>query len=282
MANDLPDLLVLEDLGDRRYQVFQPPDAAEGRDVVFSGQLLGQMLMASDRAAGGTKRPRSIHSVFARAGSYTKPIVLDVDSMQAGRTWASDTVTATQDGKLLSRSIVLLNTVDPDLMRHQPVAPKDVPGPEGLERHPSAGAAFPGAEVRPVPGEPERDGVPVRYGWHRHGQKLESQAANQAVLVWATCGEVIALGMRPHRDTVKIEDAHRTLSTGVIAQTVHFLDDIDVSQWHLIATEANMAGAGRVYGSGAVYTENGDLVATFHQDSMARAVEGRLDPHRAM
>src|SRR3984957_3898015 len=106
--SDIPELLTLTEVGERRYQVFQPAESAEGRDVVFSGQLLGQMIMAADRAAGSAKDVRSVHTVFARAGTYTKPIELEVDSMQSGRTWGSDTVTATQDGRLLCRGIILL------------------------------------------------------------------------------------------------------------------------------------------------------------------------------
>ena len=162
--SELPDILTLTEVGDRRYHVFQPTESAEGRDVVFSGQLLGQMIMASDRAAGGAKDVRSVHTVFARAGTYTKPIELEVDSMHAGRTWASDTVTARQDGRLLSRAIVLLNTADPDLMRHDPDMPEGVPDPGDLE--PASGQAFPGAELRPVPGEPTIGGVPVEMAWH--------------------------------------------------------------------------------------------------------------------
>lgn len=278
--SDLPDLLVLTDVGEHRYHVFQPAESAEGRDVVFSGQLLGQMIMAADRAAGGTKNVRSIHTVFARAGTYTKPIELDVDSMHAGRTWASDTVTATQDGRLLCRGILLLNTVDPDLMRHDPSVPEGVPRPEELER--GAGQAFPGSELRPVPGEFTFQGVPVEMAWHRFERPLESQAANQAVLAWSTCGNVIGLGMRPHRDSVRIQDAHRTISTGVIGHTIHFTDVFDVSQWLLIVTEATKAAAGRVYGGGQVFTEDGSLVSVFHQDSMARAAEAQLDPNRSM
>jgi acyl-CoA thioesterase II len=279
-VSDLPDLLELTDVGDHRYHVFQPSESAEGRDVVFSGQLLGQMIMAADRAAGGTKNVRSIHAVFARPGTYTKPIELDVDSMHAGRSWASDTVTATQDGRLLCRSIVLLNATDPDLMRHDPAVPEGVPGPDELEA--GEGQGFPGTELRPVPGEFTFDGVPVEMTWHRYERPLKSQAANQAVLVWATCGNVIGLGMRPHRDTVHIGDAHRTLSTGVIGHTVHYADVFDVSQWLLMVTEATKAGAGRIYGGGRVFTEDGSLVAAFHQDSMARAAEAQLDPRRSM
>jgi acyl-CoA thioesterase len=278
--SDLPDLLRLTEVGERRYHVFQPAESAEGRDVVFSGQLLAQMIMASDQAGGGTKEVRSIHTVFARAGTYSKPIELEVDQMQAGRTWASDTVTATQAGRLLCRGIVLLNSVDPDLVRHDPVRPEGVPGPDDLEAAPAQ--AFPGAEVRPVPGEATIGGVPVAMAWHRYDAPVGSQTAAQAVLVWSTCGHIIGLALRPHREQVRIEDAHRTLSTGVIGHTVHFTDRFDVSAWLLMVTEATKAGTGRVFGEGRVFTQDGSLVAVFHQDSMAKAVEGQIDSRRSL
>jgi acyl-CoA thioesterase-2 len=277
--SDLPDLLQLTEIGEGRFHVTQPSESAEGRDVVFSGQLLAQMIMASDHAAGGAKDARSVHAVFARAGTYTKPIELEVESLLAGRTWASDTVTARQAGKLLSRATILLNVVDEDLMRHEPQMPS-VPGPVQVEV--ASGQAFPGAELRPVPGQHEEGGVPVEMAWHRFERPLASEAANQAVLVWATCGNIIGLAMRPHRDRVRIEDAHAAVSTGVIAHTVHFVDRFDVSQWLLIRHEATKAATGRVYGEGRVFTEDGTLVAAFHQDSMARAPAGTLDPKRSM
>jgi acyl-CoA thioesterase-2 len=277
--SDLPELLQLTEIGERRYHVPQPSESAEGRDVVFSGQLLAQMIMASDHAVGGAKDVRSIHAVFARAGTYTQPIELEVESLLAGRTWASDTVTATQSGKALSRATVLLNVVDDDLMRHEPQMPS-VPVPAELEVAP--GQAFPGAELRPVPGRHEVGGVPVEMAWHRFERPLASQAANQAVLSWATCGNIIGLAMRPHRDRVRIEDAHAAISTGVIAHTMHFVDRFDVSQWLLVRHEATKAATGRVYGDGRVFAEDGALVAAFHQDSMARTSAVPLDPKRSM
>lgn len=276
--SDLPDLLQLTEVGERRWSVVQPTESAEGRDVVFSGQLLGQMIMASDRHAGG-KDVRSVHAVFARAGSYRAPIELDVESLQAGRTWASDTVTARQDGKLLARATVLLSVVDPDLMRHGPAMP-DVPGFDDLS--PAVGQAFPGAEVRPVPGEPMLGDVPVERAWHRFSRSLGSPAANQAVLSWATCGQLIGLAMRPHSATVDIGAAHVTLNTGVIGHTLHFLERFDVAQPLLITQEATKAAAGRVHGQGSVFTAGGELVATFHQDSMAKSSPTVLDPRTAM
>ena len=279
MNSHLPDLLELTEVGDRRYHVFQPAESAEGRDVVFSGQLMAQMMMASDREAGGAKDIRSVHAIFARPGTYTLPIEVEVDSMQAGRTWASDTVTATQGGKLLSRAMVLMSTVDDDLMRHEPAMP-DVPGPDGLD--PGFAFIFPGAEWRPVPGEPETDGVPVERAWHRYEPGAGPQSANQGIAGWATCGNIIGLAMRPHPDVARIEQAHRTLSTGVIAHSLHFLDRLDVSQWLLVQMLGTKAANGRVYGHGQVFTAEGQLVMTFHQDSMAKAAPTAMDPSRSM
>jgi acyl-CoA thioesterase len=276
--SDLPDLLTLTEVGERRYHVFQPAESAEGRDVVFSGQLLGQMMMASDLNAGG-KDIRSVHAVFARAGSYLSPIELDVEPLQAGRTWASDSVSARQNDKLLCRATVLMNVVDDDLMRHGPTMPSvkswdDLP--EGR------GQAFPGAQVRAIPDSPSIGDVPVEMAWHRFGQAVDSPAANQAILTWATCGNLIGLAMRPHPDKVKLEQAHVSVSTGVIAHTIHFLERFDVSQPLLITNEATKAATGRVYGQGRVFTADGNLVATFHQDSMAKSTGARLDPSRSM
>ena len=221
-----------------------------------------------------------MHAVFARAGSYLSPIEVDVESLQAGRTWASDTVTARQNGKLLSRATVLMNVVDADLMRHGPAMP-DVPGFADLS--PSSGAqAFPGAELRAVPGEQTNGDVPVEMAWHRFERPVESPAANQAVLVWATCGYLIGLAMRPHADTVDFGQAHVSLSTGVIGHTVHFLERFDVSRPLLITHEATKAATGRVYGQGSVFTEDGELVAAFHQDAMAKDAGRTLDPRTAM
>ncbi|MCY4193311.1 MAG: thioesterase family protein [bacterium] len=279
MSGNVPDLLRLAEVGEQRYQVFQPPESAEGRDVVFSGQLMAQMMMASDAEADGAKDIRSVHAVFARAGTYTRPIEVDVDSMQVGRTWASDAVTAAQGGKLLSRALILMSTLDDDLMRHEPAMP-DVASPDGL--HPGSAFVFPGAEWRPVPGEPEIDGVPVERAWHRYEPGSDSQAANQGIAGWATCGSIIGLAMRPHPEAARIEQAHRTLSTGVIAHTLHFLDRLDVSQWLLIQMQATKAANGRVYGRGEVFTAAGQLVAAFQQDSMAKAAPAPLDPSRSM
>jgi acyl-CoA thioesterase len=280
--SELPATLQVKDLGGGRWSAPHPTDDPEGRDVVFSGQILAQMIMASDANCGSQKEVKSIHAIFARAGTYSAgPMELDLDAMHAGRAWASDTITAYQGERLLSRGLVLLNAVEPDLMRHSPTMP-DVPGPDAATPNPSI-TVFPGAEARVVdaPDAVGADGSPAMYFWMRNPDSYDSVAANQAIVAWTEPGFLIGLAMRPHKE-INIADAHSTISTGVISHTAHFHDHADVAQWLLVAQEASYAGNGRVFGSGAVFTQDGTLVSTFAQDSMARGVEGTIDPKRGM
>jgi acyl-CoA thioesterase len=274
----LPDVLQLEEVGAGRYRVHQPDTSPEGRDVVFGGQLLAQMLMAADRANEGAKDVKSIHAIFARAGTYTQPIELLVDQMQSGRTWASHAITAMQGDRLLCRSLVLSSIDDPDLMRHGPALPPSKAPGSG----PAPYFAFDGTETSDA-GEPDRsDGIPRSQFWHRYAGHLDSVAANQAILSWATNGALIGLAMEPHRDSVDISQAHVSISTGVIGHTLNFHERFDIGSWLLIHQEALYAGRGRIHGRGSVFTEDGQLVATFSQDSMARKVEVSLDPKHSM
>jgi acyl-CoA thioesterase len=280
--SEVPAVLQVEDLGEGRWSAPHPADDPEGRDVVFSGQILAQMIMASDGAVASAKEVKSIHAIFARAGTYSAGLMeLRLDAMHSGRAWGSDTITAYQGDRLLSRGLVLLNTVEPDLMRHSPAMP-DVPGPDASTPNPSI-TVFPGAEARMVdlPEAVGTDGSPAMYFWTRNPESYDSVAANQAIVAWTQPGFIIGLAMRPHPE-INIADAHTSISTGVISHTAHFHDHADVGQWLLVAQQASYAGNGRVFGSGSVFAQDGTLVSTFAQDSMARGVAGPIDPKRGM
>jgi acyl-CoA thioesterase II len=281
--SELPATLRIEDLGRGRWSAPNPAMDPEGRDVIFSGQILAHMIMASDAACAHQKVVKSIHAIFVRAGAYSGgQIELALEPMHAGRAWASDTTSVYQGDQLLSRGLVLLNAIEPDLIRHSATMP-DLPGPEDsipIERP----VLFPGIEARDVDiAHPvAADGAPARYLWLRMPTGFDSVAANQAIVAWCQPGFIIELAMRPHPDTTDIRQAHRSISTGVISHTAHFHDGADVSRWLLLTQEATFAGNGRVGGSGAVFTEDGTLVSTFHQDAMVRGTEGPLDPRRSM
>jgi len=277
--HDAPSVLRLEQLGTGRYRAGHPEVPIEGRAVLYAGQLLAQMMLASAAALDCGLAVRSAHAVFARAGDVATPVELAVEPLHRGRSFASATVSAVQGDRELARAVVLHSSRDADLMRHDPPAPSGLTPPEQLTA--GGGMVFPGAELRPLPVE-VGSGAPVGRFWHRYHATVVDEVAAQAIVAFATCGQAIAVAMAPHADAVRIEDAHRTLSTGVIAQTVHFVDRFDVADWLLVETEAPKAALGRVFGRGQVFDRQGRLVAAFEQDALAKAADGVLDPNRAL
>ena len=277
----LPSELSLHESGPNRYRVNHPANDPEGRGVVFSGQLLAQSIMASADVVGGAKGTKSIHTIFSRVGTYASPVELQVEVAHDGRAFASHTTTATQADRLIARSLVLMSADEPDLIRHDPIMP-GVPTPTDLEAVDVL--AFPGLETRPVPasGDPTSSGTPTESFWMRNPSSYDSVAANQAILAWSQPGGIIGLAMRPHSDVLNIEDAHQTISTSVVAHTVHFHEPFDVGDWLLVVQEATYAGRGRVFGMGRVFNLDGRLVSTFEQDSMLRKPPAPLTQKNAM
>jgi acyl-CoA thioesterase len=285
-SNALPPMLDLELVGPHRY-AGEPEHTGEGRNVVFGGQILAQMIMAAHRDRSteepNDKEVKSIHAIFARAGDYTAPIEYEVEAMHRGRTLGSDTVTFSQHGKVMSRGLILWSVPEPDLIRHTAnVSMPDVASPDDPSGRPDW-RVFPGATGRIVDGidtwsddEPLRE--PVQNVWTRCALGSDDPVVHQAVLSWATDGFLIGTAMLPHAGFHEGQ-AHRTISTGVVSHTVNFHDVFDVSEWLLLAHESVWAGRGRTHGRCNVWTRDGDLVATFTQDNLVRGFADRQD-HR--
>jgi acyl-CoA thioesterase II len=267
MASGLLKSLRLESVGANQFRGQSVP--SETRPVIFGGQLMGQMIMAAAACAPG-KNVKSLHTIFARAGAVSKPVDLDVDVMHSGRALASVTVTARQDDRLLSRGLLLLDAGEPDLIRHS------LPMPEVAS--PSAAApqdwAEEGSQVRVVDGvdlmTPDVTGNPELFVWTRFDAAPDDLATHQSLVSWYTDPFLIAAALRPHSGIGQAM-AHKTISTGVVTQTLSFHEPLNATGWLLLAQHSLYAGGGRTYGSGHIFTEDGRQVASFVQENFVRA-----------
>ncbi len=266
-------LLHVEPAGPGRYRVRNEGDPAV-RDVVFGGQLLGQMIRAASANSPG-KQVRTLHTVFARAARVSVATELAVEPIHDGRSFASANVSAWQGDRLCARALVLLDAADPDLIRHAAPAPS-VAGPDESADAGSSPLVFPGAELRIVGGvdtwSPDAPVGPAElFAWVRYAGAPDDVATNQGILAFCTDGFLIGTAMRPHAGIGQAE-AHRSLSTGVVGHTLTFHAPFTARDWLLIAHESPHAGAGRSYGRAQVFTRAGQLIASFVQDSMIRAL----------
>jgi acyl-CoA thioesterase II len=270
-VSQLPEAFRLEPDGDRRFRASSIGDPSV-HDVVFGGQLLAQMLLASGSVSVG-KDATSIHTIFARSATLTKPLEIEVEVMHDGRSLGSDMVTVRQGDRLCARGLVLRHAEEPDLIRHQPEMPK-VDGPDQAPLSTQAMLVAPGTELRVVGGintwDPEAPVGPAElFVWVRLPGGLGDFTLTQALLAYATDGFLIATAMRPH-EGIGQNMAHRSIATGVVSHTLTFHDHFDAGQWLLLAHEGTAAGRGRSYGRAHVFTEDGRAVASFVQESLIR------------
>lgn len=266
----LLEALTLEPVGPGRYRA---PNVRVGHAVVFGGQLLAQSIVAG-REGHADKTVKTLHTVFARGASPDAPVEIEVDPMHAGRSFASSAVTIHQGGRLCTRSLVLLSADEPDVIRHAD-APAALSTPEQATASPESAGAW---EVRTVGGvdgaDPGAVGPAELDVWTRFAGAPDDPAIDQALVAFATDGFLIGTAMRPHAGVGQAQ-AHVTLSTGVISHTLTFHEPCAAREWLLLSHRSPYAGRGRSYGRADVFRTDGQLVASFVQDGMIRAMPAR-------
>ncbi|MDG2005648.1 MAG: thioesterase family protein [Novosphingobium sp.] len=240
----------------------------ERRPVVFGGQIMGQMIAAAALVEPG-KQVKNLHTVFARAGTVKQPVEYTLDQFHSGRAFGSIEAIAAQGERMLSRGLLLMDAGEVDVIRHQ-VPELPVSGPE---HHAATQGGEPGVEIRVVDNVDMMTtavtGDPELNLWLRWSDVPDEPAMHQAALAWFTDPFLIGAAMRPH-DGIGQEQAHESLSTGVITHTLTFHEAFHADEWLLISNRSQHAGGGRTYGDGHVFTEDGRLVASFVQTNMIR------------
>ena len=257
----------LERVSDTTFKGSSVPD--KRRPVVFGGQIMGQMIVAASRYQPA-KSVRSLHVIFARAGTVDLPVEITLDPFHSGRAFGSIEAIAAQGDRILSRGLLLVDSAERDVIRHQ--TPKlPVGGPQLTPPVPTSD--HPGVEVRVVDSvdlmTPAATGAPELFVWLRFNDVPDEPAMHQALLSWYTDPFLLGAAMRPH-EGIGLAHAHETLSTGVITHTLTFHEPFCADTWLLIANRSLHAGGGRTYGEGHVFTEDGKLVASFVQTNMIR------------
>jgi acyl-CoA thioesterase II len=273
----IPEPFRLEPAGEHRFLGANFGDPGS-RAVVYGGQLLAQMIVASDLVAE-TKEVASIHAIFARAGKVSDPVEISVDVVHDGRTMGSQVVKVAQGERVCAEGLILRRADGPDLIRHGPAMP-DVPGPDDSPPSTQGGLAAPGSELRVVGGvdtsDPDAIGPAELFIWIRLPATGGDQALAQAMLAYGTDGFLIGTAMRPHAG-IGQNMAHQNIATGVVSHTLTFHEPIESGRWLLMAHESPYAGRGVSYGRAQVFSEDGRLVASFVQENMIRDT-GTPDP----
>ena len=244
-----------------------------GRGVVDASQILAQSIVAATHECPGM-RVASVSMIFAKTMKEEGHVELQLDSINIGRSFASFSVDAIQNGRCCARGIMMLDTNEPDFVSHQINMPV-VPSPEDSK---AIEMPLEGRELRLT------EDLDLMFGkqagpatldiWARYASGSDNYAVNQALVAHLSNHFSISTALRPH-DQLCLAGAHRDFSAGVLSLAVTFHAPADLNDWLLYSHKCTYAGRGVSFTRADVFTRAGQLIASFTQESMLRGMPQR-------
>ncbi len=253
-------LIALEADGDAFLAPRSNEATPEGR--LFGGLIAAQALAAAaatvpDRA----KRPHSMHCYFVRGGRYDADLELVVDRTRDGRSFDTRRVSARQEGAVILEALVSFHLDEPGADSHPPAELPPLDATEPLELHAEMSTRF---EMRSPAGSLAFAGPPY---WIRARLPLEDDPLVHACAVTFISDLGLMIAGRPPEVELRFDGG------GVAASLDHaiwFHRPFRPSTWHChTATHRNHNGS-RGLASGAIYADDGTLVASTAQESLWR------------
>jgi acyl-CoA thioesterase len=241
---------------------------AGDRAVVDGSQVLAQSIVAATKSCP-TKVVRSAHAQLIAVVDASAPIELAVEVVREGRTVASARVVGSQGGRTKVDTLVLLDVVQPDVVRRSAPLPPTTAPDRAIPLHlPLAGREIRLVEVAD-PNDPDQVGPPVLDAWLRYDDPPERDDLTRALLAHFTGHLSISTSLLPHAG-LGTALSHKTLSTGVMSISVAFHEPVSAAGWLLYRHESTSVGAGMSYVRGQVFGDHGALVASFAQEGLIR------------
>jgi acyl-CoA thioesterase-2 len=266
--------LTLEPIEENLFRGVSPP---EERTRIFGGQVVAQALTAAYKTVEN-HICHSLQSYFIRPGDPTRPVLYQVERSRDGRSFATRRVLAIQKGEQIFNMACSFQ-VPEDGFEHQsemPAAPSPDDALKDVEamiaRQPPQATAWLRAlpiEMRPI--DPVDVTAPVvkpahQMVWLRaRADAGEDIALNQCLLAYASDYSLLGTAMRPHG--VSWQSGVQTASHDHI---IWFHRPTNFSRWHLYVQDSPSASGARGFNRGAIYREDGVLIASATQEGLIR------------
>jgi acyl-CoA thioesterase-2 len=279
LLDELVALLTLESI---EVNLFRGVSPAEERQRIFGGQVVAQALMAAYKTVDGGRICHSLQSYFIRPGDPTIPVLYQVERSRDGRSFTTRRVIAIQKGEQIFNMACSFQMPESGY-DHQSPMPSDAPRPESLpddfDRLTAELKDVPEAhkrwlqrraiEMRPVAPisllKPQK-AAPQQFVWLRAvGNAGDDAALNQAFLAYASDYSLLGTAMRPHGVSWM-----SGVQTASLDHIIWFHRPTNFSRWHLYAQDSPSASGARGFNRGAIYREDGVLVASTAQEGLLR------------
>ena len=278
VMDELTNILTLETIEVNLFRGVSPP---EERQRIFGGQVVAQALMAAYKTVGD-RICHSLQSYFIRPGDPTIPVLYQIERSRDGHTFMTRRVIAIQKGEQIFNMACSFQTAE-EGYDHQNEMPSVTPPdelPDDFDRQQSELASVPEEhkrwlrkrpiEMRPI--DPVSQVKPVvkpaeQYVWLRARADVagDDVALNQAFLAYASDYSLLGTAMRPHGVSWM-----SGVQTASLDHIIWFHRPTNFSRWHLYVQDSPSASGARGFNRGAIYRDDGALVASTAQEGLIR------------
>jgi acyl-CoA thioesterase II len=269
----LIETLTLEQVEVNLFRGRSPP--AE-RARIFGGQVVAQALVAAYHTIAD-RFCHSLQSYFIRPGDPALPVLYQVERSRDGKSFATRRVIAIQKGEQIFNMACSFHVTE-DGYEHQAPMPS-APPPEQVREALLSPAAFSKRmqarmDEEPIeflPIDPNDEQAPtikpsIQQVWFRARENAgEEQPINQALLAYASDYSLLGTALRPHGVTWS-----KDVQTASLDHILWFHRPTNFSRWHLYQQDSPSAAGARGFNRGAIYREDGALVASAAQEGLMR------------
>lgn len=283
MTTAIENLLGIFDLEPLEHNLFRGRSPDDGWQRVFGGQVIGQALVAASRTVEPDRKAHSLHAYFMRPGDPTVPIVYEVDRIRDGKSFTTRRVVAIQHGHAIF-SMSASFQVEEGGLDHQSTAP-DVPPPEKLISEEELKRQFLQYASEPIRRYWQRERPiefrhvsldhftsrkklePVQNVWFRATSALpDDPAIHECVLAYASDMWLLDTSLHPHGRIIFDAD----IQVASLDHALWFHRPFRADDWLLYAMETPSASGARGFARGAIYTREGELIASTAQEGLIR------------
>ena len=283
MSEAMQELLSILDLEELEHNLYRGRSPKMNWQRVFGGQTIAQALVAACRTVDPDRHVHSLHGYFMLPGDTTVPIVYEVDRIRDGSSFTTRRVVAIQHGRAIF-SLEASFQHDEEGLDHQFPMPEDVPPPSSLkpqhelleqaEHVPENIRRF-WARERPLEIRPvnldhytSREKLPPRQNiWMRTTGPVPAERTVQvAVLAYLSDMTLLDTSTFAHGRAV----FDRDLQVASLDHAMWFHRPHPLDGWLLYTQDSPSASGARGFTRGAIYAEDGTLIASVAQEGLIR------------
>jgi len=281
MTEALEKLLRVIDLEPIEENVFRAQNESTRMGRLFGGQVAAQALAAACRTVSGWL-PHSLHAYFLRGGDPKRPILLTVDRIRDGSSFATRRVVAVQHGRAIFNMSVSFHKVEDGFEHQDPIPEVPVPAElpswsdrarENLDRVPVfmrewmlAERAIELRSSEPPSWLSSEPSHGANFVWLRaSGELPDDPIVHRCLLAYASDMGFVDNLYRPHRTP-----GDPALMMASLDHALWFHRDFRLDDWLLYVQRSPSAAGARGFAQGTVFDASGSMVASVAQEGLMR------------